>query len=486
MSFERRPADMLPLKERLRPDDPLLLPYQQHLLKTTAQHQVVICEKSRRIGFTWGIAADAVLTAASEKSDGGMDVFYLAYEREMTREFIDTCAAWARLFDKACGDVEEVVFKDKDANGEPRDILAFRIRFASGYEVFALSSSPRGLRGRQGYVIIDEAAFHDDLDQVIKSAMALLMWGGKVLVISTHNGVDNPFNQLVEAAKTKRKPYAYVRVTFDDALADGLFRRICLVSGKPWSPEAEAVWRQGIIDFYGEHADEELFCIPTEGGSAWISYDLITAAQHADAGKPELFEGRAAYLGNDIARRRDRWVLYAVERLGDVLWVREVSVLHNAPFRHHDDEMDRMVARYAPIRIAMDQTGMGEKPVEDAKYRYGDLRVEGVIMSGDRRLNVATAARQAFENGKIRIPDDPDLRNDLQKIKRVSGPTGAPRLVTGRDASGHADRAWALFLAIACADTAETPIEFEVVATRADWSGGGFGGGGSLFGGYEG
>jgi len=448
-----------PLKERLA-DEPLLLPYQQQLLTTTAQHNVVICEKSRRIGFTWAIAADAVLAAAAEKAAGGMDVFYIAYEKEMTREFIDTCAAWAKLFDKAASVAEEVVF---DMDGD-KAIMAFRIVFASGFEIVALSSKPRGLRGRQGYVIIDEAAFHDDLPGVMKAALALLMWGGKVLVISTHNGIDNPYNELVEDARNRRKPYGLVRVTFDDALADGLFRRICLVTGKAWSPEAEAEWRKGIVDSYGDAADEELFCIPSQNAGSWIPPELIRAAVHPDAGRRELFSGGTSFIGNDIARRGDRWVSIALERVGDVLWHRDEQLLHNAPFATQDEVLDEQVEFFRPLRIAMDQTGMGEKPVEDAKRRYGELRVEGVIFSGDRQLAVATSAKRAFEDHLIRIPDDPDLHADLRKIKRVLGPTGAPRLQTGRDRSGHADRAWALFLAIAAADGTGQPAAGDTVA----------------------
>jgi phage FluMu gp28-like protein len=448
----------LDLRDRLA-DEALLLPYQQQLLSTTADRQVVICEKSRRIGFTWAIAADAVLTAASAKGAGGMDVFYLAYEREMTREFIDTCAAWAKLFDKAASVVDEVVF---DQDGETA-ILAFRITFASGFDILALSSKPRGLRGRQGYVIIDEAAFHDALPEVMKAALALLMWGGKVLVISTHNGIDNPYNELVEAARNGSKPYALISVTFDQALADGLYERICLVTGKAWSPEAEATWRQGIVDFYGEAADEELNCIPATGAGSWIPPELIAAATHADAGDPNLYAGGGTYIGNDIARRGDLWVSTALERVGDVLWQREEQILRNAPFALQDEVLDAQVARYRTIRIAMDQTGMGEKPVEDAKRRHGNLRVEGVLFSGDRPLMVATAAKRAFEEHLIRLPDDAELRADIRKIKRVAGATGAPRLLSGRDAKGHADRAWALFLAIAVADVAPTEYDYRPV-----------------------
>lgn len=453
---KRASPPTIELRDRLKGED-LLLAYQQELLRTTAVHQVVVCEKSRRIGFTWAIAADAVLTAAAEKAAGGMDVFYLAYEKEMTREFIDTCAAWAKLFDKAASVVEEVVF---DQDGE-KSILAFRITFASGFEIVALSSKPRGLRGRQGYVIIDEAAFHDDLPEVLKAAMALLMWGGKVLVISTHNGVDNAYAELVDEVRAKRKPYGLVRVTFDDALADGLYRRICLVTGREWSEEAEAEWRRQITASYGDDADEELFCIPSMGAGSLIPPELIAAASHPDAGKPELFKGGSTFIGNDIARRGDRWVAEGLERVGDVLWQREEAILHNATFAVQDEVLDDMVDRLRPVRIAMDQTGMGEKPVEDAKRRYGELRVEGVLFSGDRPLNVATSALRAFQEHLVRIADDPDLRADIRKIKKVTGPTGAPRLIAGRDASGHADRAWALFLAIAAADGVVVEFGYE-------------------------
>lgn len=463
MSDRRKGLPTVDLLELLAGED-LLLGYQQRLLATTAVAAVTICEKSRRIGFTWAIAADAVMTAASEASAGGMDVFYLAYEKEMTREFVDTCAAWAELLGKSAAAIDEIVFDERD--GKP--IMAFRLRFASGFEIVCLSSQPRGLRGRQGYVIIDEAAFHDDLPGVMKAALALLIWGGKVLVISTHNGVDNPYNELVEAARSKRKPYELVRCTFDDALQDGLFRRICLKSGQTWSAEAEAAWRAGIIAFYGDDVDEELFCIPALGAGAWIAPELIAAAVHPDAGKPELYAGGTTFIGNDIGRRVDRWVADALERVGDVLWQRQSEVLHNVPFAEHDRVLNEMVGFFRPLRIAMDQTGMGEKPVEDAKARYGALRVEGVIMSGDRRLSIATAGRQAFEDGLIRIADDPELRADLRKIKRVAGPTGAPRLVVGRDASGHADRAWSLFLAIAVAAGGAQPPAGETVDSPPD------------------
>jgi phage FluMu gp28-like protein len=192
----------------------ILMPSQKKLLQATATNQLVVSDKSRRIGFTWAVGADAVLTSSARKGQGGMDTLYLGYNLDMAREFIDTCAMWARAFNHAAGEVEEFVFPD----GPDKDIAAFRIRFASGFEIVALSSRPRSLRGRQGYVILDEFAFHDDRAGLLKAAIALLIWGGKVLVISTHHGEDNEFNQLIQEIRAKKRPGAVVRCTFDQVL----------------------------------------------------------------------------------------------------------------------------------------------------------------------------------------------------------------------------------------------------------------------------
>ncbi|EOT8011973.1 hypothetical protein ACKY3E_005851, partial [Escherichia coli] len=82
------------------------------------------------------------------------------------------------------------------------EILTYMIRFPnSGFKIQALSSRPSNLRGLQGDVVIDEAAFHESLDELLKAAMALTMWGARVRIISTHNGVDNLFNQYIQEAR---------------------------------------------------------------------------------------------------------------------------------------------------------------------------------------------------------------------------------------------------------------------------------------------
>src|ERR1700719_441856 len=210
----------------------VLLPYQVRWIADTAA--VKVAEKSRRVGITWAEAADAALSAAAIS---GMDTWYLGYNRDMAREFVETAAAWARQFNKAARAIEEIALED-----ERRDLLAYRIRFSSGRKIVALSSRPSNLRGKQGRAVIDEAAFHDDLRGLLKAALAFTMWGGLVRVISTHNGAANSFNELVNEIRAGRKHYSLQRITIDDALGDGLYHRICSKLGRKWSSANEAQW----------------------------------------------------------------------------------------------------------------------------------------------------------------------------------------------------------------------------------------------------
>lgn len=478
----------------------ILLGYQKRLLSATAHYQVVLCEKSRRIGATWGVGADAVLTSAASKAAGGMDTFYIGYNLDMAREFIDVCAMWARNFNSAVSAVEEFMFDD----GNPdKHIQAFRIAFASGFEIVALASRPRSLRGRQGYVIIDEAAFHDDLAGVMKAAIALLMWGGKVLVISTHLGQANAFAKLIEDARAKRNPYHVERYTFDDALHDGLYKRICLVTGKAWSPEAEAAWRAGIIASYGDDADEELFCVPSQGGGVYLPRPLIEARmsgdyevirlertseftylpkeqreadidawckEHLEGPLKALDKDRQHGFGQDFARVADLSVIAPIE-IGKTLkrTVPFTVEMRNVPF-----EQQRQVLFYICDRLPrfvggkMDAGGNGSYLAEVAAQKYGALRIDQVKLTADWYLENFPPMKAAMEDGYLWYPKHADLIDDLALVQTIRGIPRIPDLrTTGGDGKKrHGDFAVALVLAYA--QTRANLVEFAYRSASTD------------------
>lgn len=440
---------------------PYLLPYQTRWVRDPAGLKVI--EKARRVGISWAEAYDAVMHAGSK---GGGNVYYQAYNLEMTRGFIEDCADWARKLEFRAYAMGESLIPD----GE-RAVRAFRIAFGSGREILAMTSAPRAFRskGRPGdLAIVDEAAFVDDLGEVLKAALAFRVWGGQARVISTHNGEANPFATLCREVGEGTRPGSLHRVTLREALAQGLFRCIAEAQGQPWSAETEAEWEAALRAEYGHHASEELDCIPAAGAGAWLAWKAIRACEDPAAGDPAAFAGGAATVGVDVARRRDLWVAAVLERVGDVLWLRELAVRQGIPFSQQRAIVSDLAARYRPVRIAVDQTGMGEAVVEQLQEDLGRTVVEGVLMTGPRRLDVASALREAVEDRRLRIPPDVDLRRDLHAVRAAAGPFGAPRLLAERSGTdGHADRFWALALACTAAREGTASIEGAVAGPRA-------------------
>lgn len=207
--------------------------------------------------MSWADAAKSALDAAAAN---GCKTFYVGYNREMAEQYIEDVAYWAQAYQLCANKIEkeEVLAPGKEV------ILVYRVRFASGNSVIALSSRPSNLRAKQGNVVIDEAAFHQDLGEVIKAAMAFLQWGGKVRLISTHNGVSNPFNEIIQQTLAGKFDYSLHKYDLDMALRDGLYERICLVNRREYTKEAESQWRSKLFNRYGIGADEELLCIPLD------------------------------------------------------------------------------------------------------------------------------------------------------------------------------------------------------------------------------
>lgn len=482
---------------------PALLPYQQAWLADEAQLKVM--EKSRRIGATWGEAADAVLICSSE---GGSNYFYISATQDMAREFVEAAALWARAFNVAAGSIGEGLFDDgDDAEGNRRFIKTFEISFPrTGRRALALSSRPTNLRGKQGTVGIDEAAFHPNLRELLKAAMAMLLWGDKVRIWSTHNGVENAFNELIQeirAGKRGSPAEASVhRVTFREAVAQGLYRRVCLRKGIAWTQAGEDAWVDAAYRFYGDAAAEELDAIPSASSGAYLSLALIeqrmVQAWPAEPQGPVIVRGQwddaFAYLpedvrtyavagwiaeqvqphlarlsplrrhvfGQDFARNRDQSVITVLEEDTDLTHRPRLTVeLANCPFSSQEQILAHLIRALPRWRGgAMDATGNGAALAEKMAQQFGSQMVEQVKLNDAFYLAHMPRLKAALQDGTLRdLARDEAHRDDLRAIKLVAGIPKIPR--EARQSAGqaaaaaeggaklqrHGDFAIALFLA---------------------------------------
>lgn len=334
-------------------------------------------------------------------------------------------------------------FKAYDYDWEP-GVKALEVELPGGSKITALPANPDTARGFSANVLLDEFAFHQDSRAIWKALFPVISKPGlKLRVISTPNGKGNKFYDLMTG-----KDDGWSRHTTDiyQAVADGLPRDVEELrrgagDDDLWAQEFELKW-----------LDE---------ASAWLTFELITGCEHDMAGQPEHYQGGPCFVGVDIAARNDLFVIWVFEQVGDVLWTREIIERRRITFAEQDMLLDDVFARYRVIRCCMDQTGMGEKPVEDARARHGSSRVQGVLFTAAAKLELATRGKEGFEDRTLRIPAGrADLRADLHKLKKVTGATGVPRFVADSDSNGHADRTWACFLAQQAADGGSVPIDF--------------------------
>lgn len=341
-------------------------------------------------------------------------------------------------------------FQAYDYEWEP-GIKALEVELPGGSKITALPANPDTARGFSANVLLDEFAFHQDSRAIWKALFPVISKPGlKLRVISTPNGKGNKFFELMTG-----KDDGWSRHVTDiyQAVKDGLPRDIEELRRGAGD---EDLWRQ---EFELQWLDE---------ASSWLDFDLITSCEHDQAGRPEHYTGGPCFVGVDIAARNDLFVIWVLEQVGDVYWTREIIERKRISFAEQDRLLDEVFAHYRVLRCCMDQTGMGEKPVEDAQRRHGSSRVEGVLFTGPNKLTMATHGKEAFQDRRLRIPEgNSALRADLHKLKKITSATGAPRFVADSDSSGHADRTWACFLALNASDGPAGPVTVKSRRPRA-------------------
>jgi len=491
---EDLPRDLDPLAEGV------LMAHQRAWLEDRSP--LKIAEKCRRSGFTFAEALDDTLTAATARADGGDNVFYIGDTKDKGREFIGYCAHFARVVAKELARVEEFLFEDRRSDGTTAEISAFRMTFASGCRIVALSSRPENIRGLQGIVVIDEAAFHKDVGEVIDAAMALLIWGGRVRIISTHNGRLNPFNELVTRTRAGKTKFSLHRIDFEGVLANGLYERVKLMR-PDIMPREE--WLETIRGGYTDEGRmrEELDAVPRDAVGAALSRVEVEACADPRApvlriARPESFKlapegarrreigdwiarelapvlaridvNRRTVIGADVARRGHA-SSYWIAQIGAGLRRECVAVVE--PRRLPFDQLRQIlffIFENAGRRwtAQIDSSGLGMETAEAAVLKYGS-RVEAVTFSNGWYRDNGTALVTSVQDRSMTVPADDDVISDLCALAHVGGVVKVPdghETVGADGGKRHADAGIAAMLMEAAARVEPPAIDFRSGGAR--------------------
>ena len=245
--------------------------------------------------------------------------------------------------------------------------------------------------------------------------------------------------------------------------------RSCEVLKREWTPEAEADWRQSVIDFYGDDADEELFCIPSQGSGTYLTRALIETCLSAEIPviryeQPKSFAEladhlrfaevkdwceetlgplleaidpeRNAVVGEDFGRTGDLSVFIPLIEQQSAKWRAPFHVeLRNIPFQQQEQIFNYICDRLARLRYAaLDARGNGQYLAERAMQRYGAGRVAQVMLTDQWYRDAMPKYKAAFEDKTILLALDADVIEDHRAFKVIKGVAKLPETKTkGQD-----------------------------------------------------
>jgi len=463
---------------KLRPKNNLegvLLNFQKDWLKDDSS--VKVWEKSRRIGATWVEALSAVLIAGRRKNP--KDYWYTTINEDLSKEFIREAAKWAEHLNVAVLEMGEELFSTAE-----KPIRVQKILFASGKKITGVPAKPSVLRGRDGVLCCDEFAFIENPQELLKAGMAFLQWKGRIRILSTHNGEDSYFNQLVKDVRAERQNYSLHRTTLDDAISDGLYQRVCIRAGEEYSLEGEQKWRDELIASYREGADEELFCIPTNSSGSYFSRILIENAmienisvfnltlkdeffllQEEDKKKHvldwatssltqqirKLSRNYKTSFGFDFGRSGDLSYLIVFQQLPNLVRKAAFALeLRNVPFSQQEQILFWIIDRLPRfIGGAMDSRGNGQSLAERTASKYGRKYIHEVPLSIPWYRENMPKYKAGLEDKKVLLPADSNLLDDHRLVESIDGVPRLPKKKNkGTDGkSRHGDGAIACALA---------------------------------------
>jgi phage FluMu gp28-like protein len=296
--------------------------------------------------------------------------------------------------------------------------------------------------------------------------------------------------------------YSLHHTTFDEALAQGLYKRICLVEGKEWSPEKQEKWRGEIISYYGDGADEELFCIPTRAGTRYFPSTLLEAVSDPDAAvirkscedsftfekeekrvrefdkwlKQEirdilLAHTNPVYMGEDFARSGDLTSVFFDEEMPDGrLLTFLVIELRNVPFSQQWQVIKYVMDTLPDLGgAAFDSRGNGQMIAEYAAQEWPGY-VYQVMISTKWYAENFPGLKGSMEDNTTNIPDDPFIRDDFRVVGLKAGVPCVIERSGGPRERRHGDGAIGKLMAFYAAKEDDAkgyqPMTYEAVETE--------------------
>ncbi len=410
----------------------LLFPYQRLILQSPARFKILNC--SRQAGKSTVFAFEAVMKCVLTPNSRWVA---LSRGERQVKEWILKADYWAKIWcDYYCA-------IKQDDNAVSYHKTASEVVFSNGSRITGIPANPDTARGYSANVILDEFAYHENADDIwaaIFPAISNELNANFVLRVgSTVAGRNNKFWKLFAERNSIFKKY---RITIHKAVEDGLPMNIPDLKKAIGDPD---IWAQ------------EYECIPVEGTTTLISYELIHAAQKQEATRECAYSilseaGREFFVGIDIGRKHDLTAIWILELKGFDLITRCIKILRHADFETQQEEI-LSILKHRGVKICcVDATGIGAQLAETAAKRFPSKVIQ-CAFSAPFKTEIYLGMLKDFQEGAIQIPPEDEkevvsIEEDIHNIQRVFTSGGNLLFYAPTNEDGHSDLGSALALAL--------------------------------------
>jgi len=167
-----------------------LYPFQESVLKIFSGDQNIIINKSRQLGISTLVSAYSLWLMLFHKDK---NVLVIATKQETAKNMVtkvrfayDNLPVWLKI-----GSTED---------------NRLSLRLNNGSQIKAVSGASDAARSEAvSLLVMDEAAFIDNAEDLFGSAQQTLATGGKCIALSTPNGVGNWFHKSYVKARSEER-----------------------------------------------------------------------------------------------------------------------------------------------------------------------------------------------------------------------------------------------------------------------------------------
>ena len=387
----------------------------------------VLCDRSPRIliikGASLGMSDTVSLKKVFDAIERKKQYFFVSIRRENVLNLIN-------YMHSHYNDIAEVSSVPEKIVGAKNEIA-----LANGSQLLSLPADPDAMRTWHGDGVLDEIDFAFDIRKLLATARGRCKPPpAQLIALTTCNEsgreIEKLYRKELEKEESERRWKIYT-----------IPYTRCTIPGYKFDIDRER--EEAIEDGTLDEWEREYTCKWADSSSKLYGWDLIgSCVGHTDYDSTLKID----YLGVDFGARVDETVLRCVGRINETIVIFKKKFVSKAGYTEQLYSIKTLIKELSPIRVYIDKTAIGIRLEEELKESEIGHLIEGIHFNPDTKEKMAMFLYSKMTGGKIILPNDQKLLEQIHGIKRTKTATGRKQYT--HEAHKHDDEFWAMCLAL--------------------------------------